>query len=154
MVEATFSSLLGNSTFHILSDNSTVISLIDSVSTNCSSLINNSTSSSTNSTPPPFHFSNPLASQPESAIQYYRASSVVLTLDGYNNSAALTDWDSNSTANTPLPMWVDTPLMMCLNQTIGEAVPLMDIGPGLWYYLSSPVMVMIMWVILYIIVLL
>jgi hypothetical protein len=48
----------------------------------------------------------------------------VLTLDGYNNSAALSN-DENAT-NIPLPSGIDTTLMNCLNQTIGAAVPLVD----------------------------
>ena len=151
MVKATFSSASANSTFFILADNSTVISLIDFVSTNCSSLINNPTSSSVDIIPPPFNSSDPLEPRPESAIQYYRASSVVLLLDGYNNTGALSP--SNLTSNSPLPVWVDQPLLNCLNYTIGQSVPLMNPGPGWWQYMSSPVVVMIMWAILYIITL-
>ncbi len=149
MVEATFSSISANRTFHILADNSTIISLIDSISLNCSTLINNATSSPNNATPPLFNASDPTAPRPESAVQYYRASSVVLTLDGYNNTAALSD--SNSTTNTPIPLWVDTPLLNCLNHTIGQSVPLLDNGSSWWYYLSSPVGVIVMWFILFII---
>jgi hypothetical protein len=54
-------------------------------------------------------------------MQYYRASSVSLTLDGYNNTGAL---EADGTPNTPLPTNIDTNLMNCLNATIGEAVPL------------------------------
>jgi hypothetical protein len=57
-------------------------------------------------------------------VQYYRASSVALSLDGYNNSAVFAP--ENSTADTPLPSSVDTNLLDCLNGTIGLAVPLVD----------------------------
>jgi len=63
-------------------------------------------------------------------VQYYRASSVVLTLDGYNNTAALSN-DTNAT-NTPLPASVNTTFLDCLNQTIGAAVPLIDASARLW----------------------
>lgn len=49
---------------------------------------------------------------------------MVLTLDGYNNTAALSD--NASLPDTPLPTWVNQPFLDCLNQTIGAAVPLVD----------------------------
>lgn len=83
-----------------------------------------SLSSSNTSNPSSYNSSDPTTPQPESAIGYYRASSVVLTLVGYNNSAALSS-DPNAT-NTPIPSGIDTTLENCLNQTIGAAVPLID----------------------------
>lgn len=83
-----------------------------------------SLSSSNSSNPNPYNSSDPTTPQPESAIGYYRASSVVLTLVGYNNSAALSS-DPNA-MNTPIPGGIDTTLGNCLNQTIGAAVPLVD----------------------------
>ncbi|KAK7040781.1 hypothetical protein VNI00_009687 [Paramarasmius palmivorus] len=124
MVQAAIVSNSTNSTFRIVADNFTVTSLIEEISSSCSSNINNSSSSSTptpipndNSTSPP---------QPENAIQYYRASSVALTLDGYNNTAALSS-DENLPP-VPLPQGIDNALKDCLNNTIGEAVPLIDNG--------------------------
>ena len=64
------------------------------------------------------------APSPGEVVQYYRASSVALTLDGYNNTAALSG-DANATA-VPLPSNIDTTLLTCLNDTIGEAVPLFE----------------------------
>jgi len=120
MVEATFTSPTSNSTFHVLSDNTTVTSLIGSVSANCSLGANSSTvvfPYNSNSTDP----SQP---RPEQVIQYYRASSVALTLDGYNDTSALAE---NQTApDVPLPSWVDHTTLDCLNSTIGQAVPLID----------------------------
>ena len=117
MTQAAFSSNTTNSTFHVVADNSTVVALIASISSNCTFASNSSR------TPSAFSgaASDPL---PEQAIQYYRASSVVLTLDGYNDTAALTE-DANATA-PPLPSNVDQTLLNCLNATIGEAVPLFE----------------------------
>ncbi|KAJ7136823.1 hypothetical protein C8R44DRAFT_948503 [Mycena epipterygia] len=56
--------------------------------------------------------------------EYYRASSVALSLDGYNDIAVFAP--ENSTANTPLPAGIDMTLLGCLNGTIGNAVPLVD----------------------------
>ncbi|EJF55422.1 hypothetical protein DICSQDRAFT_175932 [Dichomitus squalens LYAD-421 SS1] len=114
MAQAAFFSNSTNTTFHIVSDNSTVFSLIGSITMNCTVASNSST------IPSPFNGSatDPL---PEQAIQYYRASSVALTLDGYNNTAALA---GNETTPPPLPSGIDTNLLNCLNATIGEAVPL------------------------------
>ena len=125
MAQAAFSSNTTTgppSTFHIVADNSTVTSLIASVRNNCT------VSSNSSSSPAPFtgSASDPL---PEQAVQYYRASSVALTLDGYNNTDALA---GNETTPPPLPSGVDTTLLSCLNATIGEAVPLFaDSATGL-----------------------
>lgn len=67
--------------------------------------------------------------QPEQAVQYYRASSIVLTLDGYNDSTALNASAGVNDTQTPLPSWVDTNLLDCLNQTISQAAPLVDGAP-------------------------
>ncbi|KAI6023513.1 hypothetical protein BKA83DRAFT_4020727, partial [Pisolithus microcarpus] len=109
-----------NTTFHILSDNSTIMSLIQSIDANCSHYL----SSSSSSMPMPFDVSSANAPQPEQAIQYYHTSSIVLTLDGYNNS---TTFSSNTNVtDSPLPLNMDMNLSVCLNQTIAEAVPLVD----------------------------
>lgn len=115
--QAAFFSTTTNSTFHVVSDNSTVVALIASISANCTFASNSS------KTPSTFNgaATDPL---PEQAIQYYRASSVVLTLDGYNDTVALTGAE-NATA-PPLPSNVDKTLLDCLNSTIGAAVPLFE----------------------------
>ncbi|THU90442.1 hypothetical protein K435DRAFT_728343 [Dendrothele bispora CBS 962.96] len=119
---ATFSSNTQNTTFHVVSDNATVTNLITDIYFHCSSSINNSTSTTT---PVPFNDSDPSAPSPQSVIQYYRASSVALTLDGYNNSATWAN-ATDSTPDTPLPTNIDTTLQNCLNQTIGQTALLMD----------------------------
>ncbi|KIJ11681.1 hypothetical protein PAXINDRAFT_171634 [Paxillus involutus ATCC 200175] len=123
MAQSTFISNSMNTTFHVLSDNSTVSSLITSIHANCSS----SLSSSSSSSPQPFNASAPGTPQPEQAIQYYRASSIVLNLDGYNNSATLSS-DPNA-FSSPLPSSIDMTLLDCLNQTIALAAPLIG-GAG------------------------
>ncbi|KAI6016125.1 hypothetical protein BKA83DRAFT_4338508, partial [Pisolithus microcarpus] len=122
LMEATFisNSSSPNTTFHVLSDNSTVTSLIQSIDANCSHYLSSSSSSS----PVPFDVSSANAPQPQQAIQYYRASSVVLTLDGYNNSATFSS-NANVT-DSPLPSNMDMNLSVCLNQTIARAVPLVN----------------------------
>ena len=122
-MQATFSSPSSNSTFHIIADNSTVVSLIGSIRANCSGKFSDGSSMS----PAPYG-SSTSDPRPEGAIQYYRASSVVLTLDGYNNTAALVS-DANLKA-LPLPSNVDMQLLGCLNSTIGEAVPLFNCAHG------------------------
>ncbi|KAL4251392.1 hypothetical protein ABKN59_005573 [Abortiporus biennis] len=120
MMEAAFISSQQNNTFHVLSDNSTVLSLISSVNQHCTGSHLNPTSSS--KSPIVFNTSNPLEPRPEQAIQYYRASSIVLTLDGYNNTATLSN--TNGEVDVPIPSWVDTSLMNCINSTIGQYAPL------------------------------
>ena len=128
MVQTLFPDSASNNTFHLLADNFTVTSLIESVASNCT--LGNTTALSVTS----LNDSDPSSPRPEQAVQYYRASSVVLTLDGYNDTAALSD-DPNA-PNTPLPPWVDANFLNCLNQTIGAAVPLIDAAPSLRW--SSP----------------
>ena len=132
---AQFQSKNTGSTFYVLSDKSTVSSLIGTVKANCSSSLNQT---STSSSPTPFTNSS-TAPLPEQALQYYRASSVVLTLDGYNDTAALNGTQNPSARGptAPLPNGTDTTLLTCLNETIGRAVPLIDAGarwgpPGMY----------------------
>lgn len=122
---AQFHSVNTSSTFSVIADQSTVSSLLGSVKANCSSLLSKT---NTSSSPTPYTNQSTVP-VPEEALQYYRASTVVLTLDGYD-SGALND-TQNSNASTPvvsLPNGTDTALLTCLNDTIGRAVPLVDAG--------------------------
>lgn len=121
MVTAAFTSSTQNTTYRLVADNATVTDLIADIVSACSpsDLNNSSTIVATN-----FNDSLP-APKPEQAVQYYRASSVALTLDGYNNTGAL---GPAGTPDTPLPTNIDTTLLNCLNSTIGAAVPLVDAG--------------------------
>ncbi|KAJ7513078.1 hypothetical protein B0H11DRAFT_17357 [Mycena galericulata] len=125
---AVFQSNSTGTTFRVVSDNSTVAALMSDISANCSSwLIPSSITNFTTTLPTPFNVSAAPA-EPEQVVQYYRASSVALTLDGYNNSAVYAP--ENSTTDTPLPAGIDTNLLECLNATIGLAVPLVGGAPG------------------------
>ncbi|KAJ1305986.1 hypothetical protein OPQ81_010701 [Rhizoctonia solani] len=74
----------------------------------------------------------------EQAVQYYRASSFMLALTSYNNSANLPSnapTDNNTaalppSADAPLPTGTNTTFLNCLNETIGASVPIMDAAPG------------------------
>lgn len=72
---------------------------------------------------------------PEQIIQYYRASTFALSLDGYNNTASL---PANMPANndtapwplsqdSPLPAGLNSTFLVCVNTTIGASVPLIDV---------------------------
>ena len=124
MMSAAFPSTSQNTTFRVVADNTTVVSLISSIAANCSSNLGNTSAI----TPTTYDGSSTGPPQPEQAIQYYRASSVALTLDNYNNTGAL---GPDGTPNTPLPSNIDTNLLNCLNDTIGAAVPLVDGAMGL-----------------------
>ncbi|KAG5350714.1 hypothetical protein C0989_009581 [Termitomyces sp. Mn162] len=125
LTTATFvSSSNANTTLRLLADNVTTISLISDIQASCSSNLNNESSSFTST---PYHDSLSSLPQPEQTIQYYRASTVALTLDGYNNTSV---FEPEGTPDVPLPSNIDTTLLSCLNTTIGEAVPLVD-GAGL-----------------------
>lgn len=130
----------GKSVFHIIADNSTSASLLASIYNSCSSLFGpDPPSTAANSAPSAYNKSDASCPQPEQAVQYYRASSVVLTLDGYNNSAVLSaavtggHAGEGGVADSPLPANVDLNLLECLNGTIGTAVPLIDFAaPARW----------------------
>ncbi|KAJ1301907.1 hypothetical protein OPQ81_000747 [Rhizoctonia solani] len=74
----------------------------------------------------------------ESIIQWYRASSFALSLDGYNNSAsAITPAAlSNNTHHlaaalppaTPLPSHLNRAFLDCVNYTTASSLPLVDTG--------------------------
>ena len=59
---------------------------------------------------------------PQDAVQYYRASSVVLLLEGYNNTDALLATGSGLVP--PIPAIVSPYFLRCVNETIGTTVPL------------------------------
>ncbi|KAJ7069719.1 hypothetical protein C8F01DRAFT_1327044 [Mycena amicta] len=122
MMSAAFQSNSANATvFRILADNSTVTELITDITANCSSSL--STSNAAVATP--YNDSSSDPPQPEQAVQYFRASSIGLFLDGYNNTA---DLEAEGTPDVPLPSGIDTALLECLNLTIGLAAPLVDDG--------------------------
>ncbi|KAH9483897.1 hypothetical protein JR316_0003375 [Psilocybe cubensis] len=127
LMTAAFPSTSENSTYRVVADNSTIISLIEDIKSNCSSSLENP------DTIEPSTYNDSLSSpKPEQAVEYYRASSVVLTLDNYNNTGAL---EAEGTPDTPLPSPIDTTLLTCLNETIGASVPLVD---GATLHWSAP----------------
>ncbi|KAJ7177448.1 hypothetical protein C8R43DRAFT_1118440 [Mycena crocata] len=116
---ASFQSNSTGTVFRIVSDNSTVADLMSDIAANCSMYL---VPAASNAATP---FSNATQQPgPEQVVQYYRASSVALSLDGYNNSAVFAP--ENSTADTTLPAGIDMNLLNCLNYTVGLAVPLVD----------------------------
>ncbi|KAJ6540873.1 hypothetical protein DFH09DRAFT_1396041 [Mycena vulgaris] len=96
--------------FRILADNDTVLSLITDITSSCTSNLTAPADKAADFIPdqPPM---------PEQVIQYYRASSVALALDGYNNTAVFAP--DNTTAKVPLPGNINPNLLNCLNKTIG-----------------------------------
>ena len=122
MMTAAFTSSSPATTFRIVSDNTTVQALIQDITGNCSS----SNLVSPDSIVATTYNDSLTAPVPEQVVQYYRASTVALSLDGYNDTAAL---DAQGEPDTPLPTNIDTTLLDCLNQTIAAAVPL--VGGGL-----------------------
>ena len=79
---------------------------------------------------------NLTAFHPETTIQWYRASSFALTLDGYNNTAALpsnaplsNDSPPSNIPSTPLPTALNSTALFCLNSTIAATLPILEPGP-------------------------
>ncbi|KAF7314315.1 hypothetical protein MKEN_00904100 [Mycena kentingensis (nom. inval.)] len=122
IVTAAFQSLDTKTTLRILADNTTVVALITDISANCSDL--------TTGVPTPASWDDEGTAppQPEQMVQYYRASSIALSLDGYNNTAI---FEAEGTPDVALPSGIDAVLLDCVNQTIGAAAPLIDAGSTL-----------------------
>jgi hypothetical protein len=117
MMSAAFKSGTEGTIYRLLADNATVVALAQEIGTDCSSFLADLNIA------PIGNASVPSQAQPEQALQYYRASSVVLTLDGYNNSAM---FESEGTPDTQLPDNIDIILLDCINNTVGNAAPLVD----------------------------
>jgi len=105
-----------NATYHLVADNSTVSAILNALESNCSL--------STHPTPALFNPQDTSEPQPEQVIQYYRSSSIALTLDGYNNSAA--DSSDPNAVDTPLPSSLNSTFLVCINQTIAASAPIED----------------------------
>ena len=127
MVTSAYASNTQNTTFYLVADTDTANSMVSVIQQNCSSVLNSGVSN----TPVPYSVNDPNSPKPEQVVQYYRASSVALALQGYNNTAELSD--NTNLPDTPLPTNIDTNLMTCLNDTIGAALPLVDAAnPTTW----------------------
>ncbi|KAL5511199.1 hypothetical protein ACEPAH_4414 [Sanghuangporus vaninii] len=113
-------------TYRLVGDNSSIVAVFDALVANCS--VANSSSAFSTFTP-----SNTVWPLPEQVLQYYRASSFALSLDGYNNTAALpanAPASNNSKpvemADTPLPSGLNMTFLSCVNYTVGASVPLVE----------------------------
>ncbi|KAJ7097033.1 hypothetical protein B0H15DRAFT_961126 [Mycena belliarum] len=118
-------STVGGSPFRIVADNDTVLALIATITTNCTAYLATTTIAATD------FAGNSSLPKPEQAVQYYRASTAVLTCDAYNNTvifAADNTTASASDSPVPFPAALNTTLLSCLNDTIGAAIPLIDAG--------------------------
>ncbi|KAJ6585019.1 hypothetical protein B0H19DRAFT_860845, partial [Mycena capillaripes] len=121
MTSANFQSSGPNATvFRILADNATTTDLITDIIANCSTSLSNATVTAQGSLTP-YNDSATAPPQPEQVVQWYRASSIALSLDGYNNTAI---FEAEGTPDVPIPSGIDATLLDCLNQTIGLAAPL------------------------------
>ncbi|KAF9532163.1 hypothetical protein CPB83DRAFT_784913 [Crepidotus variabilis] len=118
MTTAAFASSSQSTTFRLLADNFTVTSLITDIQDSCGSMLSSPSSIAAVA----YNDSLP-APKPEQVVQYYRASSVGLSLDGYNDTSVFDSSDEPG-PDTPLPTHIDTNLLSCLNSTIGSSVPL------------------------------
>jgi len=112
--------------FNLVGDEDSVRAVLDVlVSSNCTVA---------NLTVVPYSSANASQPRPENVVQYYRASSLALTLNGYNNTAQLpSNMPSNN--NTAPPNIPDVPLptnhtdlifLACINSTIQQSLPIMN----------------------------
>ncbi|KAG9121242.1 hypothetical protein FRC07_002885 [Ceratobasidium sp. 392] len=66
----------------------------------------------------------------EQAVQYYRASSFMLALSSYNNTANLVSSGNKPPpdTDTPLPAGTDKVFLTCVNATIADSIPILGDG--------------------------
>ena len=83
---------------------------------------------------------DPKGPAPEQAVGYYRGSSAVLLLAGYNNTAQIADSNLQDLEDSPLPSVANTVFFQCINATIGQSIPLV-IGMGAVANAAPPVAV-------------
>ncbi|KAG8734157.1 hypothetical protein FRC12_018631, partial [Ceratobasidium sp. 428] len=110
--------------YYIVGDADSVSAVMEALVSGCS--VTNATGQTVDDNNPAVHV--------EQAVQYYRASSFMLALSSYNNTANLATnapTDNNTAPpganlDTPLPAGTNTTFLNCLNTTIGDAVPIMD----------------------------
>ncbi|KAJ6477406.1 hypothetical protein C8R47DRAFT_1178762 [Mycena vitilis] len=129
MTTTSFQSNGSNATvFRVLADLATINDLSSDILANCSASLNNATVTSQGA-PVTYNDTSTSPPQPEQVVQWYRASSISLSLDGYNNTSI---FQAEGTPDIPLPSGIDTTLLDCLNQTIGLAAPLIGGVGGRW----------------------
>jgi hypothetical protein len=123
-IKSTISST--NDTYHLLGDTSSAQAVMDSLTRECNVAPASLDWTFSN-------FNESMRVKPEEVVQWYRASTFALALDGYNNTPALISnmKDEHTappplSADTPLPGWVNRTFLDCVNKTIGEALPLVD----------------------------
>ncbi|KAF8977339.1 hypothetical protein BDQ17DRAFT_1319079 [Cyathus striatus] len=118
-------------TLRITSDETTITSLSNTLSSSLSSPLSTCSSANISLTEPiPLNSSTEAHPKPEEAIQYYRASSVVLSLDGFNNSIAYSKNVSTFLYASVPGYAVDGNVVSCVNRTVGENVLLPNAGVG------------------------
>ncbi|KAF8997058.1 hypothetical protein BDQ17DRAFT_1249070, partial [Cyathus striatus] len=124
----------------ITSDEITMASLSNTLSSSLSSPLSTCSSANISLTEPiPLNSSTEDHPKPEEAIQYYRASSIVLSLDGFNNSIAHSKNISTFLYMNVPEDAVDGNVVSCVNRTVGENVLLPNGGWGVpeWWDVSD-----------------
>lgn len=103
--------------YRVLADATTVDALVDALRTECSAFLKETENiddyDGAGAEPP----------RPEQIIQYYRASSIALSSDTYNNSAAFSE--NKTVIDSPFSP-LNFAALNCINSTIGAAAPLVD----------------------------
>ncbi|CUA66966.1 hypothetical protein RSOLAG22IIIB_02874 [Rhizoctonia solani] len=105
--------------YYIVGDADTIAAVMDELVTACS--VVRTSGIAINETNPSIYY--------EQAVQFYRASSFMLLLTSYNNTANIPingTEPSTTIPDTPLPPGTDMNFLSCLNTTIGASIPIMD----------------------------
>ena len=130
--------------YYFVADNTTV----DAVNL----LIQTSCSTNNDAVGVPFDPTLPSELHPELVVQWYRASSAALFLDGYNNTIA-TSYNAPATnqsalmsvaLQTPLPSTINEGFLKCLNDTVIETIPIYSSGYARLSSEPSPCLLLVM----------
>ncbi|KAH7100367.1 hypothetical protein BKA62DRAFT_620146 [Auriculariales sp. MPI-PUGE-AT-0066] len=112
--------------FYLVGDSSSVALVFSAIVANCNAT-NLDQPLATLTYPLPAGATNVTMPDTEEIIQYYRASSFALALEGYNSSVATAPSESQAYAGpVGLPASVDASFLQCINATTAEFVPIMD----------------------------
>ena len=121
VVEMTITQNVNNNVqFHFISDQYSATEVQRAIRGNCSDV--------TVKDIIPFRSTNNL--RPDTTVQFYRGDSAAILLQGYDSTRELPGSPA-LVPNPPFPSSVNMKTWACLNQTIGESIPLMNAASGL-----------------------
>jgi hypothetical protein len=116
--------VVNSTTLKVIADYFSAGVLAQAIDANCSDLIQSLAGTS----PLAFDFnftSDPDLPRPAEVIQYYRASTAALALAGFDQNMVSGEGPSGQPS---IPDWVGNEFVVCVNESIGQMIPLVDLN--------------------------